>query len=616
MEETQRNEVRLFRAFDVPASARAMWPLVADSSRLGKAMGLDPMKFQNTRTASGRVQHQATSTFLGKEVHWDEHPAQWVEGQQYAILRVFQDGPIEETFHTVSVTPTGDNTCRVAFDWRGRFKSTPVRLLFTTVMGGRWASAWEKQFTAMARFATGQAREVDQDVAYPVRQEVVVAAMPMRTALQKRVPEHVVDALVDHLASRPDEELMRIRPYVLAAKLGLTRMGALKTCLYATRAGLLSMRWDLLCPHCQGPKDTADTLGDVKGVGACDSCGIQFDAQFDRNVEVTFAPSTAVRKVEVQQFCFGGPLLTPHIRVQQELHAGETRAVQAGLGPGRYRVRAQGVPGTAMLDLEDGALPGSQADVSVKVDPAGVTVEPHTVRAQTVRFSLANETLETTPVMVETSQWVDTAATAATVTSLMEFRDLFSSELLAPGQGLQVGQVTLMFTDLKGSTRMYEQIGDVKAFTLVRDHFKLLEDVIRETDGGIVKTIGDAVMAVFDNPRRALAAAVRIQERAKNLKQVDGHPTIIKIGIHTGPCIAVQQNDKIDYFGNMVNVAARTQNESVGWDIVLTQAMLQDPDTAALAANIPSEPLVTELKGIAGPVTLKRLWPVGKPPQS
>jgi class 3 adenylate cyclase len=317
--------------------------------------------------------------------------------------------------------------------------------------------------------------------------------------------------------------------------------------------------------------------------------------------------------VDAPQFCFGGPHLTPHIRVQQELQAGESREVQAGLAAGRYRIRAQGVPGTAVLDIDTAAASGSVADVEVRVDPAGVTVEPHTVRAQSVRFRFRNETLELTPVMVETSAWLDTAATAATVTSLMEFRDLFSSELLAPGQGIAVGQVTLMFTDLKGSTRMYEQIGDVKAFTLVRDHFKLLEECIRDADGGIVKTIGDAVMAVFDSPRRALAAAVRIQEKARDLKPVDDHATIIKIGIHAGPCIAVQLNEKIDYFGNMVNVAARAQNESVGWDIVLTQAVLLDPDAASLAANIPSEPFVTELKGIAGPVTLKRLWPVGKP---
>ena len=91
------------------------------------------------------------------------------------------------------------------------------------------------------------------------------------------------------------------------------------------------------------------------------------------------------------------------------------------------------------------------------------TAAPHAVRPGSVRLALVNGTSETTTLVVETADWLTEATTAATVTALQDFRDLFSRELLAPGVGLQVGQVTLMFTDLKGSTRMYEEIGDVKA---------------------------------------------------------------------------------------------------------------------------------------------------------
>jgi class 3 adenylate cyclase len=404
---------------------------------------------------------------------------------------------------------------------------------------------------------------------------------------------------------------MRIRPFELSTRLGITGMQALKLCLFATRHGLLTMRWDLLCPHCQGAKVTSDSLTGVRDVGACESCGIQFDAQFDRNVEVTFRPASAVRKVDAPRFCFGGPHLTPHVRLQQEMQPRETRTLSMQLAPGRYRVRAQGVPGSTTLEVEAGA---GSAEVHVLVDPVNVSVEPARVKGSQLTLQVANQCAEVTPLALETSKWLETACTAATVTSLMEFRDLFSNELLAPGQGIQVGQVTLMFTDLKGSTRMYEQIGDVKAFALVRDHFTVLSDCIRQADGGIVKTIGDAIMAVFDSPSRALRCALEIQHRARDIKPMDDHAVVIKIGLHTGPCIAVQQNEHLDYFGNMVNVAARAQNESVGWDIVLTEAMVRDPECAKLVTTVPGEMFETELKGIAARVRLLRLWPEGKPP--
>ena len=171
-----------------------------------------------------------------------------------------------------------------------------------------------------------------------------------------------------------------------------------------------------------------------------------------------------------------------------------------------------------------------------------------------------------------------TRSTADRLSATQAFRDLFSDQVLRPGDEVGIGNVALMFTDLKGSTALYEAIGSAPAYRLVRDHFALLAAVVREHDGSVVKTIGDAVMASFADPRDAVAAALAVQGRVAEFNRRSvGQAITIKLGVHCGPCIAVTLNDRLDYFGSTVNLAARLQSESVGGDIVLSADVLADP---------------------------------------
>ena len=122
-------------------------------------------------------------------------------------------------------------------------------------------------------------------------------------------------------------------------------------------------------------------------------------------------------------------------------------------------------------------------------------------------------------------------------------------------RGLRLPVSHFLFTDLKGSTELYERVGDLVAYDLVRAHFRVLHEIVAAESGAVVKTIGDAVMATFPTPDRAMAAALKMREALKNLKG----DLLLKIGIHEGPCLAVSLNDRQDYFGRTVNIAARVQ---------------------------------------------------------
>jgi class 3 adenylate cyclase len=183
--------------------------------------------------------------------------------------------------------------------------------------------------------------------------------------------------------------------------------------------------------------------------------------------------------------------------------------------------------------------------------------------------------------------------------------------VLAPDQQIGIENLSIFFTDLKGSTSLYEEIGETSTFNRVRTHFQFLTQRIRRHEGAIVKTIGDAVMAVFSLLERAIQAALEIQSEIEDFNRslALDPPLIIKIGIHHGPAIAVNANDRLDYFGRTVNIAARVQRESLGGDVVLTQELFQDPRVQKVLRDfqIKVNTFQTALKGIEGTFTLCRL---------
>ena len=162
--------------------------------------------------------------------------------------------------------------------------------------------------------------------------------------------------------------------------------------------------------------------------------------------------------------------------------------------------------------------------------------------------------------------------------------------------------MAVLFTDLRHSTRLYRQIGDAPAFGLVIDPFAVLRGAVEAEGGAVVKTIGDAVMAAFRRPVAALRAVLAAQS-ALAVPQGGGRPPLLQAGIHYGPCIAVTLNERLDYFGSTVNIAARLEALSSGSDVVISGAVRDDPEVAALlqgGTGLRASALEAALKGLEG----------------
>jgi class 3 adenylate cyclase len=142
----------------------------------------------------------------------------------------------------------------------------------------------------------------------------------------------------------------------------------------------------------------------------------------------------------------------------------------------------------------------------------------------------------------------------------------------------------------------------------VREHFEILEKAIAAEGGGIVKTMGDAVMATFRHPIDALKAVWK----AQSIIAERGEPMLwLKVGLHKGPCIVVNLNDRLDYFGSTVNMTARLPGFSKGGELIFTETFYEDPEIRDfISKNIPPSALshfTGDLKGFDEEVTMWRL---------
>src|SRR5437870_4405598 len=194
--------------------------------------------------------------------------------------------------------------------------------------------------------------------------------------------------------------------------------------------------------------------------------------------------------------------------------------------------------------------------------------------------------------------------TAKRLLTNQTFRDIYRTDTIDVDQRLNITSLTFLFTDLKGSTELYQRVGDLVAFDMVRAHFRVLNEIVAAEAGAVVKTIGDAVMATFPTPHRAVAAALRMREAMHRLNDGHnghGHDLLLKIGIHEGPCLAVVLNDRQGYFGTTVNIAARVQGLADSRSILATGSVVKHPQSSSLLATSGLSPVLHHraLRGLA-----------------
>jgi class 3 adenylate cyclase len=212
-------------------------------------------------------------------------------------------------------------------------------------------------------------------------------------------------------------------------------------------------------------------------------------------------------------------------------------------------------------------------------------------------------------VKIERLGFASAAATAHAVSTLDEFRSLFTKDLLKRGTPLKVARAAILFSDLTGSTALYTKVGDAAAFRLVDDHFDVLRDVVAAHDGVLVKTMGDAVMAAFVDATACARAAVDALARFETFRAGRPHGDLVglKLGFFAGACYVVTANGVLDYFGQTVNVASRVQHLAASGEIVMLEEAYAALDAGLQASLVVRERFEARVKGVESPLALVRV---------
>lgn len=598
--------VRIERERTFAAVAREpLWHLISDTERLNREVGLPPVRFDFEPLPGGGSTLRAQVRIVGMTFRYHEEPYRWVRPGSFSVRRVFDNGPFTQLCLGVDLAEDGSGGTRA----RAFCEVAPRAALADRLARRVAASTAETLLKACGNFAdylmgeraSPYPRQAGRPPAQPERLE---RARERLASDGRALGAALVDRLVRHVAEAPGEDAANLRPFDLADRWGARREDVLRLCLLAVRAGLLELRWRVLCPLCRAPGDGMKHLTQMTaGEAHCPACDIRFGPEFDRSVEVYFSVAPAVRPIpdEASVYCLGGPGNAPHIVAQWPVEEGGECVQHLDLAPGRYALvspqtgerREVELVAMSSIAAEAGPEPpaatitfcpranGGGARLRLSGDGDATARDPaNTDRLPARGLWRVRNGLRTPAVLrlEASSSAVADVATAAVVTTLQAFRDTFSSEVLAPGVDLAVRQIAILFSDLQGSTALYRARGDAPSYTLVRDHFTFVREVLERHGGGVVKTLGDAVMAAFADPADALRAALEIQRQAPRRAE----PLVIKLGLHAGSALAVTANGILDYFGQTVNLAARLGAQSAGGDVVIAALLADDPGVAAL----------------------------------
>jgi class 3 adenylate cyclase len=451
--------------------------------------------------------------------------------------------------------------------------------------------------------------------------------------LRKSAKPEPVQAIETLIKEAQDRDLCRINALAFAAQHKLDEEDVIAAFLHAGALGIFEMSWNILCPACGGVLDSGATLKTVRQAEyRCVLCAEDCEPTLDEIVEVTFTISPRVRRIAAHD-----PETLPFVQYYRQIFwsSGVDLPDDTGL--------EEWIKETTLDAVE--LLPGEKVELSVPL-PAGyvivfdpvlhmsqhieVTGEP-TPENQSLSFIMTRDhapaaVLQMRPgplrIMLENRLPVRTLPavwfvtdkihelvskrrpflTAKRLLTNQTFRDIYRTDTLDVDQKLKITSLSFLFTDLKGSTELYERVGDLAAYDLVRAHFQILNEIVAAEKGAVVKTIGDAVMATFPTPDRAMAAALKMREAVKDLKG----DLLLKIGIHEGPCLAVSLNDRQDYFGRTVNIAARVQGLATSRSIFATRRVVTDSEASKLLQSngIAATPEKRSLRGIAKQVEI------------
>jgi class 3 adenylate cyclase len=452
----------------------------------------------------------------------------------------------------------------------------------------------------------------------------------------------VVSRLEGLIRTDDDAALFRVNPFTFASERGLDEGEAIDLFLHATAQGLFEMDWLLICPRCACAVESFARLRAVLRRFRCPECHNEYEAAMDDFIAIYFSVSPQICAIRYHRpetlepfdymFAFKG--VREGRRPDGQPYVDSVRSALRGVSFLEPQATA-----TFAFDAAEGSLSGISSDTDAgfvirvgaerSAEPqrlhltylgTGYQPDEAALASGPVALEVANPTprrgvlaiVQAAPGEEDVLLHFDPYLTGKHLLTSQTFRSLFRSEVVGGAQGLAIRDIALLFTDIRGSTALYQRIGDLNAFQLVQQHFDLLRETTVRHGGAVVKTIGDAVMAAYPDAALAMGAALEMRSAIERFNEGQPErPVSLKIGIHHGAAIAVTLNDELDYFGQTVNIASRVQEMADAAEIWITEDVWRYPGVRALLEPYAAEERTAEFRGIERPMTVVRIGAPG-----
>ncbi len=588
--------------WNLESTPSQLWPYVSHTERLNRAIGLDSIDFTR-RNDEGFVETYGKLRLAGMLLDWREHPYEWVAPRRMGILREFASGPFvwlhssveliprgtgTQLIHVVQVEPRGvlgraaaamevgykarKNLERVyqridAFCQQGRSGATGVMPAVTDASGQAVLDPFEDppqlDDTQLARIEEAEERLLDEGVALDVARK-----------------------LCSYLRFAPPQEAARIRPRAFARRFLFDHREVLRACLFGAKHGLFVLLWDVICPRCQIPSNIVETLEALREHQHCDACDLSFDADLGSSVEIIFRAHPQVRDSELGVYCIGGPGHTPHVIVQVRLAPGERFEADLRLDPGHYRVAGRQMRTSWGFTVEpDAPLQHWELPLREGLPP----LVPRIIGSGTQRIVLCNDADHEIVARIEKTAGREDAVTAAEVACSPLFRQLFPTEVLAPGHLVAISHVTLLLVELTDAWQPGED--EASMYGRINALQQLTQQLCATKGGAVVKLVGDGVMAVFNEPTGAVRAGLALLDQGRHER--------LRLAAHAGAAMATSINDRLDYFGRIVRELHTLLNAAEPATMMVSEALYADPGVSALLAAHGGRSVV-EADGVVG----------------
>lgn len=454
-----------------------------------------------------------------------------------------------------------------------------------------------------------------------------------------------VNKFNDILTKLSDWELFRINPFRFTKEHGLNQTETLNIFICGAKIGLFDFEWNLLCPFCGMVVNHHKSIGELNVENFhCVLCDVYVNIDLNDFVKVVFTINQKYAKININPFenfqSYIKYNFTEDYKWQEKsiypfesagfkafniVEPGETLKIDFESRPNElYRlcspdnndlIRIQFNDKISkihkILDIDILAAGFSQNTYSIPAGKVTLNLNNHLGWSTGMILSLINQEKIVEMFENDPSKF-DPYVSGKILLNNQIFKDLFKIQTLPHDFSVKISDITILFTDLKGSTELYDSVGDVSAYNLVQQHFNLLKDATRKNGGAIVKTIGDAVMASFSKPDDGLYAAFEMIDRISKMnreKKTKDPEISIKVGLHCGTALAVTANEVLDFFGQTVNIAARVQGLAQAGEIWISDSLLKNNEIKNILElnNREVEEYSAILKGIKEPTIVYRI---------